>query len=52
MAQKTSFGEKLKKAVGIEGDTKSVVFPMLNYTATNISTSGAGYFFSLYYIPA
>ena len=51
MAQKTSFGEKLKKAVGIEGDTKSVVFPMLNYTATNISTSGAGYFFSLYYIP-
>lgn len=46
-----SFGERVKKAVGIEGDTKKVVFPMLNYTATNISTSGAGYFFSLYYIP-
>ena len=45
------FGERVKKAIGIEGDTKKVVFPMLNYTATNISTSGAGYFFSLYYIP-
>ncbi|MBR0414810.1 MAG: MFS transporter [Clostridia bacterium] len=49
--EKVSFGERAKKAIGIEGDTKKVVFPMLNYTATNISTSGAGYFFSLYYIP-
>ena len=48
---KVSFGERFKKAIGIEGDTKKVVFPMLNYTATNISTSGASYFFSLYYIP-
>ena len=46
-----SLGERFKKAIGIEGDTKKVVFPMLNYTATNISTSGASYFFSLYYIP-
>lgn len=49
--QKLPFGERVKKAIGIEGDTKKVVYPMLNYTATNISTSGAGYFFSLYYIP-
>ncbi len=48
---KHTFGERVKKAIGIEGDTKRVVFPMLNYTATNISTSGASYFFSLYYIP-
>ena len=50
-AEGLSFGERVKKAIGIEGDTKRVVFPMLNYTATNISTSGASYFFSLYYIP-
>ena len=49
--QTIPFGERVKRAIGIEGDTKKVVFPMLNYTATNISTSGASYFFSLYYIP-
>ncbi|MBR2590137.1 MAG: MFS transporter [Clostridia bacterium] len=50
-SDKAPFGERVKKAIGVEGDTKKVLFPMLNYTATNISTSGAGYFFSLYYIP-
>ena len=51
MAEKLSFGERVKKAVGIEGQTGEVIKPMLAYNATNISTSGAGYFFSLYYIP-
>ena len=48
---KAAFAQRVKKAIGVEGDTKKVLFPMLNYTAANISTSGAGYFFTLYYIP-
>ncbi|MBR4727603.1 MAG: MFS transporter [Clostridia bacterium] len=48
---KMTFGDRVKKAIGIEGSTKEVVGPMLSYNATNIATSGAGYFFSLYYIP-
>ena len=51
MAEKLTFGERVKKAVGIEGQTGEVIRPMLAYNATNISTSGASYFFSLYYIP-
>ena len=51
MAEKLSVSERIKKAVGIEGQTGEVIKPMLAYNATNISTSGAGYFFSLYYIP-
>jgi len=27
--EKVSFGERAKKAIGIEGDTKKVVFPMI-----------------------
>ncbi len=46
-----SFGERIKNAVGIEGDTRTVIKPMLQYTATNIATGGASYFFGLYYIP-
>lgn len=46
-----TFGDRVKKAIGIEGSTKEVVGPMLAYNATNIATSGASYFFSLYYIP-
>lgn len=48
--QKGKFSERVKGALGIEGDTKTVVFPMLSYTATNIATSGAGYINGLYYI--
>lgn len=51
MAEKLTVGERIKRAVGIEGQTGEVIRPMLAYNATNISTSGAGYFFSLYYIP-
>ncbi len=49
--KKEPFGEKIKRAIGIEGQAGDVIRPMLSYNATNISTSGAGYFFSLYYIP-
>ena len=51
MAEKKPFGERVKKAIGIEGSAKEAVYPMLSYSATNISTSGASYFFDLYYIP-
>lgn len=51
MATKKSLGERVKKAIGIEGSAKNVVGPMLSYNATNIATSGATYFFDLYYIP-
>ncbi len=45
------FGERVKRAIGIQGAAKDTIYPMLSYNATNIATSGAQYFFDLYYIP-
>ncbi|MBR1811754.1 MAG: MFS transporter [Clostridia bacterium] len=52
MAEQTKlpFGERVKRAVGVEGDTKTVILPMIAYTITNMATSGASYFNGLYYI--
>lgn len=42
-------GEKIKKAIGIEGDFKSTILPMINYSYTNIFIGGAGYIISMYF---
>lgn len=46
-----TFGDRIKRAIGIQGAAKDTIYPMLSYNATNIATSGAQYFFDLYYIP-
>ncbi|MCC8022688.1 MAG: MFS transporter [Clostridiales bacterium] len=45
-----SFGDKLKNAIGIEGDTKTVLKPMLSYSLANISWEGGSYVLGLYYL--
>ena len=42
-------GEKIKKAIGIEGTFKESVVPMINYCYTNIFLGGAGYIISMYF---
>lgn len=42
-------GEKIKKAIGVEGDFKSAVMPMINYSYANIFMGGAGYIISMYF---
>ena len=42
-------GEKIKKAIGIEGTFKETVVPMINYCYTNIFLGGAGYIISMYF---
>ena len=53
MEQRTQIpiGERIKSAIGVQGSAKEAILPMLSYSAINISTAGASYFFSLYYIP-
>jgi len=43
------FGERVKKAIGVEGDFKTAILPMINYSYTNIFTGGAGYIISMYF---
>ena len=47
--KKRNAGEVIKKALGVKGDFKTVVKPMLAYSMANIATSGGSYVFSLYY---
>ena len=42
-------GEKIKKAIGVEGTFKDTVVPMINYCYTNIFLGGAGYIISMYF---
>ena len=42
-------GERIKKAIGIEGTFKDTVLPMIQYCFTNIFTGGAGYIISMYF---
>lgn len=42
-------GEKIKKALGIKGDFKSTIVPMINYSYANIFLGGAGYIISMYF---
>lgn len=41
--------EKIKKAIGIEGDFKTAVVPMMNYSYANMFIGGAGYIISMYF---
>lgn len=45
-----TFGQKVMKVIGVKGDFKTTVMPMINYSSANITTSGAGYVVSLYYM--
>ncbi len=42
-------GEKIKKLVGVEGDFKTSILPMINYSYANIYMGGAGYIISMYF---
>ena len=42
-------GEKIKKLVGVEGDFKTAILPMINYSYANIYMGGAGYIISMYF---
>lgn len=42
-------GERIKKAIGVKGDFKTTVLPMINYSYANMFLGGAGYIISLYF---
>mgnify|MGYP003291125998 CR=1 FL=1 len=42
--------QKILKLLGVKGTFKKDVVPMINYSSANITTSGAGYVVSLYYM--
>ena len=42
-------GEKIKKLIGVEGDFKTAILPMMNYSYANIYMGGAGYIISMYF---
>ncbi len=42
--------QKILKLLGVKGTFKKDVIPMMNYSSANITTSGAGYVISLYYM--
>lgn len=42
-------GEKIKRAIGVKGDFKTAVLPMMHYSYANIFMGGAGYIISMYF---
>ena len=42
-------GEKIKKLIGVEGDFKTTILPMINYSYANMYMGGAGYIISMYF---
>ena len=42
-------GEKIKKAIGIEGTFKETVWPMIQYCFANIFMGGGGYIITMYF---
>ena len=42
-------GERIKKAIGIEGKFKDTVLPMIQYCYANIFLGGGGYIISMYF---
>ncbi len=42
--------QKILKLIGVKGTFKEDVVPMMNYSSANITTSGAGYVVSLYFM--
>ena len=46
---KKVLGERVKKAIGVEGDFKTAIVPMINYSYANMFMGGAGYIISMYF---
>lgn len=42
-------GERIKKAIGVQGDFKTTILPMINYSYANMYMGGAGYIISMYF---
>ncbi len=42
-------GERIKKAIGVEGDFKTAILPMINYSYANMYMGGAGYIIGMYF---
>ena len=42
-------GEKIKKLIGVQGDFRSTILPMINYSYANMYMGGAGYIISMYF---
>ena len=42
-------GERIKKAIGVEGKLKDTVLPMIQYCYANIFLGGGGYIISMYF---
>ena len=42
-------GEKLKKLVGVQGDFRTTILPMIYYSYANMYLGGAGYIISMYF---
>ena len=47
--EKIPFGERVKKAIGVKGDFKTAILPMMNYSYTNMYMGGAGYIMNMYF---
>lgn len=47
---KTELGNKVKKAIGVEGDFKQTISPMIGYNSASIFFGGGGYILSLYFL--
>lgn len=43
-------GERVKKAIGVKGDFKTAILPMINYSFANMYMGGAGYIINMYYM--
>lgn len=42
-------GERIKRAIGVQGDFKTSILPMINYSYANMYMGGAGYIISMYF---
>ncbi|MGN0464066.1 MAG: MFS transporter [Acutalibacteraceae bacterium] len=46
---KEPFGEKVKRAIGVKGDFKTAILPMINYSYSNMAMAGSGYIITMYF---
>lgn len=46
---KKELGERAKAAIGVKGDFKTAILPMINYSYANMFMGGAGYIISMYF---
>ena len=42
-------GEKIKKAIGVKGDFKTAILPMINFSYAHMFMGGAGYIIGMYF---